>query len=215
MKSSRIACRLMTVSLVLAAAAASLPACAPLAVGGVALTGAMVAVDRRSSGSQLDDQGIELRAANRLKDRMGSRARINVTSYNQRVLLTGEVMNANDKALAESTVKQVENVLLVYNELDVANSPGFAEKADDVLLTGKVKAGLVDTRELSSSAFKVVSERGAVFLMGIVSQRESDIATKVASTTKGVRKVVRLMEVITDEELARIAPRAAEAAKKP
>jgi osmotically-inducible protein OsmY len=176
-------------------------------VGGAALTGAMVAGDRRSSGSQLDDQGIELRAANRLREQMGSRARISVTSYNRRALLTGEVGSVRDKELAESIVKQVDNVAVVHNELDVANSPTFTEKAEDTLLTGKVKAGLIDTKQISANAFKVVTERGTVFLMGRVTQREADIATQVARTTKGVQRVVRLLEIISEEELARIAPK--------
>ncbi|MDQ7745277.1 BON domain-containing protein [Hydrogenophaga pseudoflava] len=199
--------RLSLAVLSVAAAAATLSACAPLAVGGAALTGAMVVGDRRSSGAQLDDQGIELRAANRLRDQMGSRARISVTSYNRRALLTGEVGNARDKELAESIVKQVENVAVVHNELDVANSPSFTEKAEDTLLTGKVKASLIDTKQISANAFKVVSERGTVFLMGRVTQREADIATQVARTTKGAQRVVRLLEIISEEELARIAPK--------
>ena len=199
--------RLTLAVLSVAAAAATLSACAPLAVGGAALTGAMVAGDRRSSGSQLDDQGIELRAANRLREQMGSRARISVTSYNRRALLTGEVGSVRDKELAESIVKQVDNVAVVHNDLDVANSPTFTEKAEDTLLTGKVKAGLIDTKQISANAFKVVTERGTVFLMGRVTQREADIATQVARTTKGVQRVVRLLEIISEEELARIAPK--------
>ena len=199
--------RLTLAVLSVAAAATTLSACAPLAVGGAALTGAMVVGDRRSSGSQLDDQGIELRAANRLREQMGSRARISVTSYNRRALLTGEVGSVRDKELAESIVKQVDNVAVVHNELDVANSPTFTEKAEDTLLTGKVKAGLIDTKQISANAFKVVTERGTVFLMGRVTQREADIATQVARTTKGVQRVVRLLEIISEEELARIAPK--------
>lgn len=199
--------RLSVAVLSLAAAAATLSACAPLAVGGAALTGAMVVGDRRSSGAQLDDQGIELRAANRLRDQMGSRARISVTSYNRRALLTGEVANTRDKELAETIAKQVDNVTIVHNELDVANSPSFTEKAEDSLLTGKVKASLIDTKQISANSFKVVTERGTVFLMGRVTQREADIATQVARTTKGVQRVVRVLEIITEEELARIAPK--------
>ena len=204
MTHSRFPGRLTVAVLSLAAAAATLSACAPLAVGGAALTGAMVVGDRRSSGAQLDDQGIELRAANRLRDQMGTRARINVTSYNRRLLLTGEVANANDKALAETVGKQVDNVVMVYNELGIANSPTFTEKAEDSLLTGKVKAGLLDTKQISANSFKVVSERGTVFLMGRVTQREADIATQVARTTKGAQRVVRVLEIITEEELAKI-----------
>jgi osmotically-inducible protein OsmY len=208
MTHSRFSGRLTVAVLSLAAAAATLSACAPLAVGGAALTGAMVVGDRRSSGAQLDDQGIELRAASRLRDQMGTRARISVTSYNRRVLLTGEVANANDKALAETVAKQVDNVLMVYNELGIANSPSFTESAEDSLLTGKVKAGLLDTKQISTNSFKVVSERGTVYLMGRVTQREADIATQVARTTKGAQRVVRVLEIISEEELARISPKA-------
>ncbi|HAX19302.1 MAG TPA: transporter [Hydrogenophaga sp.] len=196
--------RLAASILGVAALAATVSACAPLMVGGAAMTGAVVATDRRSSGAQLDDQGIELRAANRLRDAMGSRARISVTSYNRRALLTGEVANERDKALAYEIVAKTDNVASVFNELDITNSPTFKEKAEDTLLTGRVKAGLVDTKNLSTNSFKVVSERGSVFLMGRVTQREADQATEVARTTKGAQRVVRLFEIITEEELARM-----------
>ena len=195
--------RLAASILGVAALVATVSACAPLMVGG-ALTGAVVATDRRSSGAQLDDQGIELRAASHLREQMGSRARISVTSYNRRVLLTGEVANERDKALASETVSKTDNVASVFNELDITNSPTFKEKAEDTLLTGRVKAGLVDTKNLSTNSFKVVSERGSVFLMGRVTQREADQATEVARTTKGAQRVVRLFEIISEEELARM-----------
>jgi osmotically-inducible protein OsmY len=196
--------RLAASILGVAALVATVSACAPLMVGGAAMTGAVVATDRRSSGAQLDDQGIELRAASRLRDALGSRARISVTSYNRRALLTGEVANERDKALAYEIVAKTDNVGSVFNELDITNSPSFKEKAEDVLLTGRVKAGLVDTKNLSTNSFKVVSERGTVFLMGRVTQREADQATEVARTTKGAQRVVRLFEIITEEELARM-----------
>jgi osmotically-inducible protein OsmY len=195
--------RLAASILGVAALAATVSACAPLMVGG-ALTGAVVATDRRSSGAQLDDQGIELRAASHLREQMGSRARIRVTSYNRRVLLTGEVANERDKALASETVSKTDNVASVFNELEITNSPTFREKAEDTLLTGRVKAGLVDAKNLSTNSFKVVSERGSVFLMGRVTQREADQATEVARTTKGAQRVVRLFEIISEEELARM-----------
>jgi osmotically-inducible protein OsmY len=182
---------------------ASLSACTAMVVGG-ALTGAMVAVDRRSSGAQLDDQGIELRAANRLRDQMGNRARVSVTSYNRHVLLTGEAASEAAKAEAEAVLRDMDNVGPIYNELAVTNSPSFTERASDGLLTGRVKAGLVEIRELTANAFKVVSERGTVYLMGRVTQKESDMATEVARTTKGATRVVRVMEVLTEEELARV-----------
>ncbi|MDP3519233.1 MAG: BON domain-containing protein [Hydrogenophaga sp.] len=183
---------------------ATLSACAPLLVGGAVGTGVLVATDRRTSGTQLEDQGIELRSANRLRDQMGTRARINVTSYNRRALLTGEVANARDKALAEEIVSQVDNVQGLVNELSITASPSLTQQANDTLITGKVKAGLVDIKDLSANAFKVVTERGSVYLMGRVTQREADKATEVSRNISGVTRVVRVLDIISDDELRRI-----------
>jgi len=182
----------------------ALSACAPLLVGGAVGSTVLVATDRRTSGTQLEDQGIELRAANRLRDQMGTRARISVTSFNRRVLLTGEVANARDKALAEQIVSEVDNVQGLVNELGITASPSLGQQANDTLTTGKVKAALVDTKDLSANAFKVVSERGSTYLMGRVTQREADRATEVTRSVSGVQRVVRVLEIISDEELRRI-----------
>lgn len=185
-----------------------LSACAPLIVGG-AVGSALVAVDRRTSGAQLDDQGIELRATNRVRDQMGNRARAAVTSYNRRVLLTGEVASAADKELASRIVSQVDNVAEIINELAVTNSPSLQERAADTLITGRLKASLVDAKDLSVTAFKIVTERNTVYLMGRVTQREADRATDIARNTSGVQRVVRSFEILTEEELARMRPRPA------
>lgn len=182
----------------------ALSACAPLLVGGAVGSTVLVATDRRTSGTQLEDQGIELRSANRLRDQMGTRARISVTSFNRRVLLTGEVANARDKALAEQIVSEVDNVQGLVNELGITASPSLGQQANDTLTTGKVKAALVDTKDLSANAFKVVSERGSTYLMGRVTQREADRATEVTRSVSGVQRVVRVLEIISDEELRRI-----------
>ena len=192
-------------SIVVAALLGStLSACAPLLVGGAVGTTMLVATDRRTSGTQLDDQGIELRSANRLRDQIGTRARISVTSYNRRVLLTGEVANARDKALAEELVSKVDNVQGLVNELSITASPSLTQQANDTFVTGKVKAGLVDAKDLPATAFKVVTERGSVYLMGRVTQREADKATEVARNITGVTRVVRVLEIISEEELRRI-----------
>lgn len=186
-------------------------ACAPLMMGGAAVGGALVVTDRRTSGAQLDDQTIELRAANRLRDQMGTRARLDVTSYNRRVLLTGEVASARDKELAGQVVAQVANVAGVVNELDVANSPTLRERTADSLLTGRVKAAMLDAKDLSANSFKVVTNRGTVFLMGRVTQREADRATEIVRNTSSVQRVVRVLEIISDEELSRLQPQSAPA----
>ena len=178
-------------------------------VGG-AVGGALVAVDRRTSGAQLDDQGIELRANNRLKDELGdARARVAVTSYNRRVLLTGEAASEAVKTQITQIVSGVSNVREVINELGVTNSPSFKERASDTLVTGRLKASLVDAKDLAASAFKVVTERGTVYLMGRVTQREADRATDLARNTPGVSRVVRSFEIITEQDLANMQPKPA------
>jgi len=181
-----------------------LPACAPLLVGGAAVTSAVVITDRRTSGAQLEDQGIELRAASRLREEVGSRVRVNVTSYNRRALLTGEVANERDKALVAEIVGKVDNVTEVLNELAIVNSPSFRERAADTVITGRIKASIIDVKQLPVNAFKIVTERSTVYLLGRVTQREADQATQIARTTQGVQRVVRIMEIITEEELGRL-----------
>jgi osmotically-inducible protein OsmY len=194
--------------------AASLSACAPVVVGGAAVVGSLVAVDRRTSGAQLEDEGIELRAAARIRENLGERVHINITSYNRQVLLTGEVPTAQDKQLAEQVVSRVENVRVIVNELGVMGNSSFTQRSSDTLVTGRVKAGLVDARDLYASAYKVVTERGVVYLMGRVTQREADRGTDIARSTSGVQKVVRVFEIISEEELQALLPKPAENEKK-
>jgi osmotically-inducible protein OsmY len=198
--------RLMSLSLLCAAMVAGLPACAPVVLGGAALSGGLVATDRRTSGAQLEDEGIELRAVNRLRESLGERGHLNVTSYNRQVLLTGEVPSAQDKQLAEQTVGKVENVRSIVNELAVAGNTSLVARSSDALITGRVKAAMVDAREIYANAFKVTTERSVVYLMGRVTQAEAARATELARSIPGVVKVVRVMEIITDEELKRTLP---------
>lgn len=190
--------------------AGTLAACAPVIVGGMVL-GGLVATDRRTSGAQLEDEGIELRAAGRVRDNLGERAHVNVSSYNRQVLLTGEVPTAQDRQLVEQVVSRVENVRAIVNELGVMGNSTLTQRSSDSLVTGKVKAGLVDAKDLYASAFRVVTERGTTFLMGRVTQREANRATEIARSTGGVQKVVRLFEIISEDELQRMLPQPAPA----
>ena len=200
----------LTLATVLAGSlAAALSACAPLVVGGVVVGGALVATDRRTSGAQLEDEGIELRAVNRIKDAMGDKAHVNVTSFNRQVLLTGEAPTAKDRAQIETVVRGVDNVRSVVNELAVMPNSSLGSRSNDTLITGKVKASLVDAKDLSLNAFKVVTERSTVYLMGIVTTREVNRATEIARGVGGVEKVVRVFEIISEEELARSQPKPA------
>lgn len=202
--------RLALLPLAAAALAATLSACAPLVVGGAAVT-ALVAVDRRPSGAQVDDNVIELKGAARLRDAMGSRANVSITSFNRQVLLTGEVPDAATKQTAEDIArKTIEEVLppgakvMVVNELAVMPASSLTQRSNDLFITTKVKASLVDVKELSASAFKVVTERGTVYLMGRVTQREAALATQVVRNVPGVTRLVRVLEEISEEELRRI-----------
>ena len=186
----------------------ALSACAPVIIGG-AVMGSFMATDRRTSGTQLEDEGIELRGASRIRDNLGERGHINITSYNRQVLLTGEVPSAQDKQLAEQVVSKVENVRSIVNDIAILGDSTLSQRSADVLATGRVKAGLVDARDLFSNAFKVVTERGTTYLMGRVTQREADRATDIARSTTGVHKVVRVLEIISDEELANTLPKPA------
>ena len=186
-------------TLVLASVMGSLGGCAALVVGGVMAGTVMVATDRRTSGAQLNDEGIEIRSANRLKEKFGERGNFSVTSYNGRVLLTGEVAGNSDKLAAEQLVFQVENVKAVINELTIATSTStLKERSNDALITSLVKSGLFEAKELPSNAFKVVTERGVVYLMGRVTQREADRGTEIARGVSGVVKVVRSFEFISE-----------------
>jgi osmotically-inducible protein OsmY len=194
--------------LVLAAAAtiaASLSACAPLMLGGAAV-GAVMVYDRRTSGAQVEDEGIELRGASALRQAIGERGHLNITSYNRQVLLTGEVPNEQAKQTAEQMVSKVDNVKGIINELAVMPNTTLAQRSNDTLITGNVKASLVDDRSLYVGAFKVVTERGVVYLMGRVTQREADRATQLARNIGGVQRVVRIFEILTDDELRRLEP---------
>ena len=182
----------------------SLSACTVLVVGGAVAGAAMIATDRRTSGAQLDDEGIEVRASSRLKEKFGERGHFNVTSFNRRVLLTGEVAGESDKLAAEQLVFQVDNVKMVINELTVASMTStLQQRANDTYLTGLVKASLLEAKDIPSNAFKVVTERNVVYLMGRVASREADRGTDIARGVSGVSKVVRSFELITETETRR------------
>jgi len=183
-----------------------LSACAPLVVGGAMVGGALLVSDRRTSGTQIEDEGIELRAQSRLRAQLGDKGHINITSYNRQALLTGEVPTAQDKELAGQIVAKVENVRTVVNELAVMGNSSIGDRSNDVLISGRTKAALVDAKDLQANAFKVVTERGIVYLMGRVTQREANRATDVVRSTSGVVKLVRVLEIISEQELQQLQP---------
>lgn len=189
--------------LAILAGASLLSACAPLVVGGAVATG-LVAVDRRTSGTQLEDQSLELKVAHAVNKALGDRVHLSVTSYNRRVLLTGEVANEDDRSRATQLAQSQENVREVINDLTIGAPSSLTQRTKDTVITGQVKAAFVDAKDLQASAVKVVTERGIVYLMGRVTTREAQRATDIARGIRGVVKVVRVFEDISEEELKRL-----------
>jgi osmotically-inducible protein OsmY len=188
---------------VLLASLASLSACAPLIVGGAVMTG-VVATDRRTAGTQVEDESIEIKVASAVRSEMGDRIHLNVSSFNRQVLLTGEVRTAADKERAEKLAQSQENVKAVVNDLAVMPISSLTQRSKDVVLTGRVKAAFVDAKDLQLNAFKVLTERGTVYLMGRVTSREAKRATDITRSMSGVTKVVRVFDEISEEDLQRL-----------
>ncbi|WP_291915172.1 BON domain-containing protein [Limnohabitans sp.] len=188
---------------VLLASLASLSACAPLIVGGAVMTGVM-ATDRRTTGTQVEDESIEIKVASAVRNEMGDRIHLNVTSFNRQVLLSGEVRTAADKERAEKLAQSQENVNAVVNDLAVMPVSSLTQRSKDTVITGRVKAAFVDAKDLQVNAIKVVTERGIVYLMGRVTSREAKRATDIARGMSGVTKVVRVFEEISEQELQRL-----------
>lgn len=198
---NRIA-KLAAASLAAVTVSTSLTGCFPLLLGGAMVGGAAVYTDRRTSGIQLEDEAIELKASNRLRNELGERARVSVVSYNRLVLLTGEVSGEADKAVVGRVVSGIDNVRSIVNEVTVVSAQPTNTVASDALVTSKVKASLVDSKDIFAQSVKVVTERGTVYLMGRVTEREANRATEIARGVSGVDKVVRVFEIITEAELA-------------
>ncbi|MES2886515.1 MAG: BON domain-containing protein [Pseudomonadota bacterium] len=179
--------------------------CAPLILGGVMGGSMVVASDRRTPGTQVEDQTIELKAGARVRDVMGEREGVSAVSYNRVVLLVGNAPSEADKAAVEQAVSRIPNVRSVVNELS-AQGVNFTSGFNDSVLTSKVKATLFDAKDLQVSAFKVVSNRGVVYLMGRVTEREANRAAALTRSISGVQKVVRVFEIVTDAELIEMQP---------
>ena len=179
---------------------------APLMFGGV-IGGAMVASDRRTTGIQVEDETIEQRSATAIRENFGSKEHINITSYNRQVLITGEVTTDTVRRQVESLIGRVENVRSVVNELVVGPASSTSDRASDAVLVAKVKASMVDTEDVFANVYKVVGERGTIYLMGRVTQREAKRATDVVRGVSGVKRVVRVFEYITEDELRAMQPK--------
>lgn len=168
-------------------------ACVPVIAGGAAAGGAMAA-DRRTSGVYVEDENIELKAEKKIGDVVTNLSHVNVTSYKGNVLLTGEVADAATKAAVENTVKVIESVRNVTNELVVGPKSSISSRADDSYITSKVKGQFVTENKFQANYVKVVTENSVVYLMGYVTHAEADAAAEIARNTSGVTKVVKVFE---------------------
>lgn len=185
-----------------AMAALTLGGCAAVVVGGAAVGTALVVTDRRTAGVQLEDQNIELKSLTRIRETVGERGHVSVTSYNRLALITGEVPTEADRSAVEQAIAKIENVRSTINELGVMGPSSMTARSNDTILTSKVKASFIDAKDLQAGAVKVVTERGTVYLMGRVTEREANRATDLARGVPGVQKVVKVFETLTEAELA-------------
>jgi osmotically-inducible protein OsmY len=197
-------------ALLCAALLTTLSGCVGVMVGG-AVMGAAATVDRRTLGAQTEDKAIAVKAEVRVPKVAGEYGHVNTASFNRKVLLTGEVADAATKAAVEREVRAIEGVQDVINELEISGPSSYTARSSDALVTTKVKASLVDMKTISATSFKVVTERGTVYLMGRVTKREGQIAADVARGVSGVQKVVKIFEYITEDELKALSPQSAQA----
>lgn len=206
--------RLLTGLLLGATLLPALQGCFPVVAAGVG-TGVFAALDRRTVGTQTEDETIEWKASARQRENFGEKVHVNFTSYNRKVLLTGEAPSAEIKAEVERLTASVPNVQGVYNELVVAGASSFSARSNDTYITSKVKARFIDAAKFSANHVKVVTEAGTVFLLGLVTQREADAAIEVTRTTSGVMRVVNLMEIISEAKARELDPPPPDKSKQP
>jgi osmotically-inducible protein OsmY len=193
--SQKIACAAATLAL-LTAVVLSQTACVPLMIGTAVVGGAAVATDRRTSGTQLDDEVIEDKTSLAIHERFKGDFHVNVTSFNGIVLLTGEVPADTAKAELGEMVRTTPKVRAVQNELVVGSVTDLSSRTNDTLITSKVKARFVEGAKFQINFVKVVTEHGVVYLMGVVRRDEGDAAAEIARTTSGVQRVVKVFEYI-------------------
>ena len=197
---------------VLASLMASLQGCVAVVAGGM-VAGAVASTDRRTLGAQTEDKAIAVKAETRMPQIVGDAGHVNINSYNRKVLLTGEVRDEEMKRAVENEVRGITNVDNVMNELLVAGPSSYTSRSSDTLITSKVKLSLADKKTVSANSFKVVTERGTVYLMGLVTQREGNIAAQVAQGVSGVMSVTKMFEYISEEDLRAMQPQQAQQAQ--
>ena len=197
-------CQKALVISVLGITAIGLAGCFPVVATGV-VTGALSVSDRRTTGAQAEDQTIEIKAFNRFRERFkSSQISLSVVSFNRIALVTGYVPDEATKAEAARLVSSIENVRNSLNEIVVGLPPSIRTYGSDTILTTRVKASMLEAKDLQAQVIKVYTESSTVFLMGIVTEREANRAADIASRVSGVRRVVRAFETISEADLSRM-----------
>lgn len=204
--------KLIVATALISLALPALQGCVPAVATGVG-AGALMIVDRRAGETYLADEAIEIRSLNRISEKFGDKVHVNVTSYNMKVLLTGEVPDAGIKDELEKAVAGVTNVKGVTNEMQVGGISSFSARSNDTYITSKVKARFIDANKFQVNHVKVVTEAGTVFLLGLVTRKEAEDAAEIARTTAGVKKVVRIFEYIEFKDAQRLDNRPPEETK--
>lgn len=176
----------------------------PAVLGVTAVTAVTSAIDRRTVGTQVEDRTIQVKAIAAINDKVGDGVHVNVTVYNRKLLLTGEAVNASLVNRVEGAVSNIDNLKTVVNDIQVAGLASMTSRSNDAIITGKVKAAFLDNAEVDTSAIKVTTEASVVYLMGLVTNAEGNMAAQAASRVSGVKKVVKVFDYISDAELRQI-----------
>ncbi|MFM9436828.1 osmotically-inducible protein OsmY [Janthinobacterium sp. CG_23.3] len=204
--------RPLAAALLCGAMLTTLSGCVEMIIGGAVMS-TVAASDRRTLGAQTEDKAIAVKGEVRIPKIVGEDGHVNIASFNRRVLLTGEVPSEASKAAVEREVRAIDGVRNIANELQVGPASTYTSRSSDTLITTKVKASLVDMKTISANSFKVVTERGTVYMMGRVTQREGGIGGDIARGVSGVQQVVKMFDYITEDELRQMRPDSASAEK--
>jgi len=195
--------RALGTAVLCAATVMSLQGCVELLVGSV-VVGSFAASDRRTFGAQTEDKTITFKGESKASAVVGERGHVNVASFNRKVLLTGEVKDQAMKMAVEYEIARIAGVNSIVNELEIAGVSSYSSRSSDSLITSKVVASFVDAKDIFANSFKVVTERGIVYLMGRVTQQEGARAASIAAGVSGVHKVVKVFDYISEDELMRL-----------
>ena len=178
----------------------------PAIVAGGAAMGTMVATDRRTPGAVVEDRGIETKAALRVREALGDAVHVNVSSYNRTALITGEVPDEKRKAQVEKIVRDIENAQKTLNELAVMDNTPMTARVSDGILASRIRAALIDEKNLIANAFKITVERGVVYVQGRATAKEIALMTDIVSGLNGVTRVVRILDTLSEQDLEGMLP---------